>query len=1508
MKIIDNHKEVRYVHRQNVEVLIGGSPPGDWCFQALRKEFHDAVGTNLRSISPNQVGFMTLFITIHPNSSNGSGDGNGNANGTGSGTKPETVVALAGTSFSMLWGAIGFVAGKDPEINGILQIIDGVNTGVFTGLSSVLPGATPAPLNFLATAAGTATSFWAKDAFGNAFKALASSTSLNSTGWIAGATTTLGTAFLGWIGEEAIKLEYNYLSANEANIITYLSQRGTLRDDVADMQLAAQMATTEVTGYLSNALSAGLTTLEQKLGADSGNTSATSQDVANFATGLTSGLGSALTQALGDLGQGAINNSGLSAQITSQLQGDETSLNGLFSNSLSALTANTGALNNASTATNFLDSYLQSHDSALPSDVQDATDIAVTATNGQSTTLSDGLTIQAGSGEDYAISSNIDTNSNSDESLDITNDSVTAKFMDPATGKLTQENIVNSDGTSSITYDDPATNMPLLTDDFNSAGQVTKEVVAPNITAAQFASVTASALASQVIAQFLFKNNLPVFTLAQAFSNTALSDFFGTNNTAAIGAANLKAYGELTSYEQFVADYGVSLATLAANISGSILGTDLFKALGLPTQAESIVGGVISTQTIASIINIAANTNIDVAAGANSALSLASIETSLGTAGGTAIGNYLGADLSKLIIGDPTQGSSLGGAIGSAIGTYYGTSIGTAAGASTTVEAALAAELGTELGADIGSVLPVIGTIIGATLGSFLGSIIGSIFGPGKSVGPNALAAIQYNPATDSWSVVYANSDNGGNVNIAINMATAAEDELNAIVGSIGGKIINSTDIIGGGSWDLTHFNLGYYQERGYFSQNKLGEDKTNLFSNPTDAINNAVMRILRAALIQSGNPFMEYALAHSSATTVSGLITDLNAAHDYSLYVANPLLFDTSLALTNNQTNLNNWTAELQDVAALGMTNFPNTGNLNGTVLSVGASYIAANLEILNDFITSGEIASINVTASPTPTMTISEAQLRQYSSVFSIIGGQYNLLINWGAGGSQLDSFAEIPSNTNEEIENYSGLNATGTLNNISYNWAAGGSQESVLTGLSSGVKQELLNYSGANDTGTLDNLIYNWTWGGSQMQLFTGIPSDTYEEIENYSGANGSGTLESQVYNLTTGGSENIFFTGLASNVANEIKNYTGINATGTLEETYYNWKNGSSQEQIFVRIPSDTYEEVENFSGATASGTLKSQVYNLIAGGSENIFFTGLANGVANEIKNYTGANGTGTLEMTYYNWMAGGSQVQIVSGLPSGVSEETQNYAGPTGTVQLLNQIINWTGGGSQIQFFANLAPGYAESIVNYSGANATGTLNSIVYNWTAGGSQKDLRTALPSGLRQELLNYSGLNATGTITSRSYVGSSGNNTITADNFGNETLIGSGGSDKYIFGRGDGQGNIQNGLSSNTAASGQLDFASGITTGQIWLQKTGNNLKLDILGTQDQITIDGWFSNNYSQLQEIKTASGSMLDSHISQLVQAMAAYSTAHAGFNPVTAAQMPTDLALQSVLATAWHH
>ena len=246
------------------------------------------------------------------------------------------------------------------------------------------------------------------------------------------------------------------------------------------------------------------------------------------------------------------------------------------------------------------------------------------------------------------------------------------------------------------------------------------------------------------------------------------------------------------------------------------------------------------------------------------------------------------------------------------------------------------------------------------------------------------------------------------------------------------------------------------------------------------------------------------------------------------------------------------------------------------------------------------------------------------------------------------------------------------------------------------------------------------------------------------------------------------------------------------------------------------------------------------------------------------------------------------------------------------------RIQNWINPLNQVQTF-KFADGTtlnASSILSLASANGTETLSST-------GS---IRTLIGSNADAILLNGSG--NTGTMSSTSsgdtltvsgtgntLVGGTGTNSLTTSSNGNTLIAGTGATTMtdsgtqgvYQYASGDGAAHIVNGASSNSSATNQLQFGSGVSDEQLWFVHSGNNLQIDVMGTQSQITVNGWFSATGNQLQEI-TAGGLEIDGQVSQLVQAMATYSTNNPSFNPVTATQAPNNSNLQGAIAAAWHH
>jgi subtilisin-like proprotein convertase family protein len=158
-------------------------------------------------------------------------------------------------------------------------------------------------------------------------------------------------------------------------------------------------------------------------------------------------------------------------------------------------------------------------------------------------------------------------------------------------------------------------------------------------------------------------------------------------------------------------------------------------------------------------------------------------------------------------------------------------------------------------------------------------------------------------------------------------------------------------------------------------------------------------------------------------------------------------------------------------------------------------------------------------------------------------------------------------------------------------------------------------------------------------------------------------------------------------------------------------------------------------------------------------------------------------------------------------------------------------------------------------------------------------------------------------------------------------GVSTLIGNGGADTYQFSATDVRETIQNGLLTDAGKSGELDFTDDLSGTDLWFDQVdgsgtisanGDDLRIDVLGTNRSVTIDNWFSTDGStnQLSEVKLMnSGLTIDSQLDALVQAMASfdasYTSSHAGaaFDPSKSSNaIATDSILLPAVQNAWHH
>lgn len=155
----------------------------------------------------------------------------------------------------------------------------------------------------------------------------------------------------------------------------------------------------------------------------------------------------------------------------------------------------------------------------------------------------------------------------------------------------------------------------------------------------------------------------------------------------------------------------------------------------------------------------------------------------------------------------------------------------------------------------------------------------------------------------------------------------------------------------------------------------------------------------------------------------------------------------------------------------------------------------------------------------------------------------------------------------------------------------------------------------------------------------------------------------------------------------------------------------------------------------------------------------------------------------------------------------------------------------------------------------------------------------------------------------------YTGGDGDDTLTGSSRndqlmggkGNDVLNGSAGSDRYLFSLGDGQDTItENSPATDTDV---LDFGSTVSIEELWFSRSSDDLKINIAGSNDEVTVNNWYGNTDAQLDEIEVGDSVLLNSKVEQLVTAMASYSAPSGVGNVIP---QETKDALSSTLVATW--
>lgn len=94
------------------------------------------------------------------------------------------------------------------------------------------------------------------------------------------------------------------------------------------------------------------------------------------------------------------------------------------------------------------------------------------------------------------------------------------------------------------------------------------------------------------------------------------------------------------------------------------------------------------------------------------------------------------------------------------------------------------------------------------------------------------------------------------------------------------------------------------------------------------------------------------------------------------------------------------------------------------------------------------------------------------------------------------------------------------------------------------------------------------------------------------------------------------------------------------------------------------------------------------------------------------------------------------------------------------------------------------------------------------------------------------------------------------------FGNDQLYGEAGNDIYLFDRGYGQDTIN-----ETSGTDTVRFAAGITAADVFVWRDDVNYYFDLVGTNDRLTVDNWYSGSTYRIERVEFADGTVWNSTI-----------------------------------------
>jgi hypothetical protein len=559
----------------------------------------------------------------------------------------------------------------------------------------------------------------------------------------------------------------------------------------------------------------------------------------------------------------------------------------------------------------------------------------------------------------------------------------------------------NSDGRITLVNTDAATGEIILTTTIDADGHTTEQTVNPNTTDyPAFVQAIADTLATQLISSVLIKNNLPATIAAQAFADAVIK------SSLAPASAN------------FTQDFAASTFDIAGGIGGSQAGALIADALGLPSEFGTLTGGVTGNLVTQALVNEASNA-LGITTTSTDVLTAANFAAGIGGAGGVAVGSALAG-----LLLTPTLAGEVTGAVAAAAALANVAELIDVLAVSNPITAVLTA-FSLALGSDF--------------IGNIIGDIFGGLFGGQPSVGPDAGSQNRFDASSGQFFLNSSGADNGGSTDGVNAISNALNNVMNQTVGAIGGTVTNAVP-----DMTILWFEGNYYFAFGDQSPRAF----PNVSSDPNVIVQGAAFAWLHSLQIEGGNAYMSFMMQKSDANNLTDLLGDLNAAHDYSLYIANPIAFDLALAMSGDASQLANWQSELARAQTMGLDRMTVSGTavtmqssaatvvadaaalekMTGFTIQVQFTDTAANtsasMDTLEGLAASGELETVTLTDAGTPTLQLSSLQLLNDLPALGKIAGSFNVDMSQpGVSGPPIEITAGTTIGTGQNMLGSSG-----------------------------------------------------------------------------------------------------------------------------------------------------------------------------------------------------------------------------------------------------------------------------------------------------------------------------------------------------------------------------------------------------------------------------------------------------------------------------------------------------